>query len=808
MSTTNTTPTSNAAAIAARLNGTKRGNGWRAVCPAHDDNNPSLSIMEGQDGRTLLHCFAGCTVEAVVKAAGLTMSDLAPARSSAPRRIVQEYDYVDAGGNLVFQVVRFEPKDFRQRRPDPKNPGSWIWNLQGVERVLYRLPAVLNANADGATVFCTEGEKDADALVAIGLCATCNAGGAGKWHAGYTSALTGADVTIIADKDAPGRSHAAMVLEALTGKATSVRVLELPDRDGHPVKDAADWIAAGGTATELQALVETAPEWTPPDDTSCLPESTQARDVKDIRAKLWKIAQTPKLSATERNRASADAVVAWLHARGHFYFHAQRRDFASIMYFDSQLKLLQPVQSDAFTAWLSDTLAVNHSETIFKFVAAAVETEGLSQRATGIDPAAFWAATPTAIYMSNGPGSMVRIKANVVEVVDNGTDGILFPYGSTLNEWKLTEPIDPFESCSLFRDASTLAVHGKDLFRVWVLSLPTDQRTKAPLVLSGVVGSGKTRQAYGIFELYGLTPRISKVTKNGEGDFWTSMEAGGLSCFDNVDTKIEWLPDALAAASTAGSLEKRRLYSDFDRVVLRPKSWVCVTSASPTFAADAGLADRLLVVRLGRRQGDTEEATLADEIATYRDAGLSWIAHTLSRALADKDDVPGKLNARHPDFARLAVRIGRAMGRGDQVIAALSAAEDDKSTFNLENDVVGTALLELLQDESFDGTASDLFGQLITIDPKFNTYNWSPKRLAKQLKGLMPHLESVFKVTTERDGHSKQLVYHFKPVESAGIAGIQVPFSDKSHERDNIRTLPENTLSIPAIPAKAKAGEP
>jgi hypothetical protein len=113
-------------------------------------------------------------------------------------------------------------------------------------------------------VFCTEGERDADALVALGLCATCNAGGAGKWQVGYTSALTGANVVVIADKDAPGRSHAAMVLEALTGKATSVRVLELPDRDGHPVKDAADWIAAGGTAAELQALVETALEWQPP----------------------------------------------------------------------------------------------------------------------------------------------------------------------------------------------------------------------------------------------------------------------------------------------------------------------------------------------------------------------------------------------------------------------------------------------------------------------------------------------------------------------------------------------------------------
>jgi hypothetical protein len=282
---------------------------------------------------------------------------------------------------------------------------------------------------------------------------------------------------------------------------------------------------------------------------------TPARsDADGIRARLWAIAQEPKLTPTERNRATAAAVVEWLHGRGRFYFHNGRRDFSGCMFFDAARKLLLPVQGDAFLAWLADSLAMNRAERAFAFVQSACETEGLSERATGIEPATFWAAMPSAFYLSNGPGRMARLSPGAVVMVDNGTDGVLFPYGATLEPWTLTEPRDPFEACAIFRDMSTAAPHGRDLFKLWVCSLPTDQRTKPPLVLSGAVGSGKTRLIRGVFEFYGIPPRIAAVLKNGEGDFWAGMDAGGLTCFDNADTRVDWLPDALAAAATAGTL--------------------------------------------------------------------------------------------------------------------------------------------------------------------------------------------------------------------------------------------------------------
>ena len=230
-------------------------NQWRAKCPAHDDKKPSLSIkVDGE--KILLHCHAGCDTKEILRALGLSEADLFLGGNG--KRIVATYDYQDADGELLFQVVRFEPKGFVQRRPNGN--GGWIWNLKGVERVLYRLPELLAADPN-EFVFVTEGEKDTDRLIALGLVATTNPGGAGKWREEYATVLEGRHIVILPDNDDPGREHARKVAESLKRVAASVKIVELP---GLPPKgDVSDWLAQGHTAEELKELVEGAPEYTP-----------------------------------------------------------------------------------------------------------------------------------------------------------------------------------------------------------------------------------------------------------------------------------------------------------------------------------------------------------------------------------------------------------------------------------------------------------------------------------------------------------------------------------------------------------------
>lgn len=245
--------------VLSKLPDAKRdGQGWHARCPAHDDRRPSLSIAEGDDGRALVKCHAGCTPQAIVEAVGLTMADLMPTNSSgnSKPRIVAGYDYRDESGNVVFQVVRFEPKGFRQRRPKPG--GGWDWSVKGARVIPFRLPELLAKPAQPVVV--VEGEKDCDNLRQVGVLATCNAGGAGKWTAEHAAFLKGRQVIVLPDNDEAGRNHAQQVARSLHGMAASVRIIELPDL---PAKgDASDWLAAGGSKDELDRLIESAPVWT------------------------------------------------------------------------------------------------------------------------------------------------------------------------------------------------------------------------------------------------------------------------------------------------------------------------------------------------------------------------------------------------------------------------------------------------------------------------------------------------------------------------------------------------------------------
>jgi len=242
------------------------GNGKQiaAKCPGHDDNRASLSVSTGADGKLLVKCHAGCSTEAICAALGIKMADLfidTPRSNGAGKKIVATYPYHDAAGKLLFEVVRYAPKDFRQRRPDGK--GGWIWNMDGVDRVLFRLPEVLTAIKAGLPIFVCEGERDVLAMVEHGFAATCNPGGAGKWQNSYSETLRGADVVIIADKDPAGRKHAGNVAKQSHGVARTVKVLECPDVAGKIAKDAADFFSAGGEAADLDEFAEAAPEFEP-----------------------------------------------------------------------------------------------------------------------------------------------------------------------------------------------------------------------------------------------------------------------------------------------------------------------------------------------------------------------------------------------------------------------------------------------------------------------------------------------------------------------------------------------------------------
>ena len=195
-----------------------------------------------------------------------------------PKKIVVErFDYPDADGKLLFQVERVEllkadgtfvltkdgksKKTFCQRRPDPERPGAWIWNVEGVAPIPYRLPELIEAVGNKQTILIVEGEAKVNLLRSWNVPATCCAMGAGKWRPEHATFLQDADVVLLPDHDDSGWKHINDVGASLVGIAARIRALTLP---GLPPKgDIIDWATAGGTREALDRLIEGAADWQP-----------------------------------------------------------------------------------------------------------------------------------------------------------------------------------------------------------------------------------------------------------------------------------------------------------------------------------------------------------------------------------------------------------------------------------------------------------------------------------------------------------------------------------------------------------------
>lgn len=294
--------------------------GHSAKCPAHEDRNPSLSVSQGDDGRILLNCHAGCTSTEIVESLGLQMSDLfpetghprtgktqSPSRSTQrckrgklhktpeeaagaaayglkrklgkPYEAVASWPYHGPTGEEVGRVYRFEnPEEGRaskQYRPIYRDGAGWRIGDPPTGFPLYHLPAVRECHG---RVFVVEGEKAADILIELGLTATTSAHGAKSAHKADWSPLSGFDVFLLADNDPPRPDGTSTGMDYVETAAQCLRdlkppanphLLELPDLP--PKGDAVEFVEArrkagktdGEIREEIEMLAASAPEYEP-----------------------------------------------------------------------------------------------------------------------------------------------------------------------------------------------------------------------------------------------------------------------------------------------------------------------------------------------------------------------------------------------------------------------------------------------------------------------------------------------------------------------------------------------------------------
>jgi hypothetical protein len=270
------------------------------------------------------------------RACEILTGESAPDQKRVKKIVAAEHPYHTADGVVAFVVERVEyqktdgsfvmkdgkrKKTFRQKRPDPENPGKWIWNVNGAPIIPYRLPGLLKAIADRRWIVVTEGERCADAFWGLDIPATTNAGGAGKWKAELNPFFTGADLILIPDNDDAGHKHVQEVGAALNGIAARIRVLILPNLP--PKGDVVDWLAAGGTREAWDLLVQKGSEWQPAAADKAANETEKAKAEAEEQKLIEALAQLPPgiTFARQRKKAAkqlgvpASAIDAELEAR-------------------------------------------------------------------------------------------------------------------------------------------------------------------------------------------------------------------------------------------------------------------------------------------------------------------------------------------------------------------------------------------------------------------------------------------------------------------------------------------------------------
>lgn len=531
--------------------------------------------------------------------------------------------------------------------------------------------------------------------------------------------------------------------------------------------------------------------------------------IENNKAMVSRIVSQLKMNFSTRAQTDVQnrTIIMWLRLRGRLFWNRDNKINLANLYFDESANILRAVHSDDFQGWLHAHTQVSPDRSDFKSLMHMIDSAAMNKEvANECVPGALFDRRGDVVYVSCGDSLMVRVKPAVkgepiCEVVPNGTDNVVFTQGMTLQPWEILDGDgeDPFDNCPPFSTANYQGEHGRMIARLWFLGLASCLRCYPAVVFTGKMRSGKSRTAKAVFELLGAPVRLSAIRANGEQDFWTVLNKGGVVCFDNVDTKNAWFGDAMQLACTDGSTEARTLFTNDQTTTLKANAKMIMTSNNPMFAAESGLADRLQIVRLGQFDGkngkESGDSAITVAIVEHRNAALTWFVKTVSRALADREDVEPNVNMRHPDFAAFAMRCARAISEQSyrQAILALKSAEFDKALLTVQNTPTTNYIYEALCarftnpetiDKEWDGTASDMLSMIVEIHPDLDRSKFiSATSIGKALGKYFDQLAVLFDMKPPRKygSQTKYLVTGFSDMYSKNV-GI---FSENANNSDD-----------------------
>lgn len=633
-------------------------------------------------------------------------------------KIDTTYAYKDERGRLLFEVVRFEPKDFRQRKPDGK--GGWLWSVKDVRQVPYHLPQLLEAKPD-QPVFIVEGEKDVLRLESLGLIATCNAGGAGKWPDELSKHFSDRRVVILPDNDEPGRKHADKVAHALNMANADVRVLLLP---GLPPKgDVSDWLDAGGTAETLHDLI-VSPGNHLPEDADPAEEQSEADDEKQSQASL---------------------LVKFVEQRFEL-FHDQNKDvFAK----DRKTGEVRGLGSRQFRDCLQagfylDTGKSPRDQSIREALGTLA---GLGRFQGEFLPIHLRTAGADGEYFLDlaAPGSSraVRIRPGAWEIVE--TPAAMFVRPESMQP--LPEPVAGGSIEALWRVAN-IPVGARLLALAWLVECLRPDTPYPVAELLGEQGSGKSGTQTALRGLFDPNACNLRGAPKSVEDIFVSAGACPVLSYENVSHLPAPMQDALCVLATGGGYAKRKLYSDSEESIISVKRPIILNGISACVTAQ-DLVDRTITIETPVITERMEVTELWREYESERPRLLGALLDIAAKALEllPSMHIPADERPRLVEFARLGMAVAEASGHTpEDFLREFNASRQESLSRTIDASPVAAAVVDMVEARPVGMTASakEILTTLEQYRPTgCDSWPKSPKGLGDALRRAAPALRQI-----------------------------------------------------------------
>ncbi len=421
---------------------------------------------------------------------------------------------------------------------------------------------------------------------------------------------------------------------------------------------------------------------------------------------------------------------------------------------------------------------INRSENLYRFISASIHVEAFDKgKVTEIYRLSHYNTETFTLYLFNNKNEIYRISPEKMDLIPNGSDGVLFVKAGNAEPFELVSVkegefiLDRLVISGINFESDELSPDNKKiLFVLWLLALFFQSifPTKPIIALLGGHGAGKTSIARIIlWIILGMTADVTSLRK--PDDFDTAVGNSPLVVFDNVDEEKEWLNDKLAVAATGGAIRKRKLYTDNEEVAIPIKSFLGITSRDPHFKRE-DVSERLLIMRLGRRTRFEAESKLRDQITRNRNELLSEIMSYLqdiTKALRDFKDTDTTGSFRMADFYDFCLKIAMQCDIEDELKAIFKKLTQEQSHLSLEDDPIFQVLkVWVCEKPDLEVDAAKLLNELTRCAErkKMEFNNMVPSTIGKWIMQHKPNLEMFF-VMSERTGRARQKFYRFKLLE-------------------------------------------